>query len=146
VNHVNESIRMGGLLLSERHCPGPGAGLPPEQGIQGKQGIDVAHARTSKTGRAKGQSHRFVKPTVDEVQSYCTERGNWIDPEHFCDYNEARGWKVSNSPMKDWRAAVRTWEKRDTRSSDNAAPPAIDLSHYATPSDLDSNYISGARK
>ena len=61
---------------------------------------------------------RFVKPTVDEVRAYCAERKNNIDPQHFWDYYEARGWKVGGrTAMKDWRAAVRTWEKNNFQTS-----------------------------
>ena len=61
---------------------------------------------------------RFVKPTVDEIRAYCAERKNNIDPQHFWDYYEARGWKVGGrSAMKDWRAAVRTWEKNNFQTS-----------------------------
>ena len=61
---------------------------------------------------------RFVKPTVDEIWAYCAERKNNIDPQHFWDYYEARGWKVGGrSAMKDWRAAVRTWEKNNFQTS-----------------------------
>lgn len=62
------------------------------------------------------KSKRFVKPTVDEVRAYCEERQNGIDPEYFVDYYEARGWIASKTPMKDWKAAVRTWERRDNNS------------------------------
>ena len=61
---------------------------------------------------------RFVKPTVDEIRAYCAERKNNIDAQHFWDYYEARGWKVGGrSAMKDWRAAVRTWEKNNFQTS-----------------------------
>ena len=56
---------------------------------------------------------RFVKPTAEEVRAYCAERGNRVDAQAFVDFYEAKGWKVGSSPMKDWKAAVRTWEKRD---------------------------------
>lgn len=56
---------------------------------------------------------RFAPPTIDEVKEYCEERGNNVDPERFIDFYTSVGWKVGNKPMKDWRAAVRTWEKRD---------------------------------
>lgn len=59
---------------------------------------------------------RFSPPTVDEVRAYCHERNNGIDPEQFIDFYAAKGWKVGNTPMKDWRAAVRTWEKRDSKT------------------------------
>ena len=59
------------------------------------------------------KSKRFAKPTLDEVQTYCQERQNNVDPESFVDFYESKGWKVGNQPMKDWKAAVRTWERRD---------------------------------
>ena len=59
---------------------------------------------------------RFTPPTVSEVSDYCKERGSNIDPEQFVDFYAAKGWKVGNQPMKDWRAAVRTWEKREEQS------------------------------
>lgn len=67
--------------------------------------------------RAREERKKFVKPTVEEVAAYCSERHNNIDPENFCDFYEANGWKVGKNPMKDWRAAVRTWEKRQSSSS-----------------------------
>lgn len=56
---------------------------------------------------------RFIKPTVEEVTEYCTERGNKINGQNFVDFYESKGWKVGGSPMKDWKAAVRTWEQRE---------------------------------
>lgn len=63
----------------------------------------------------KGLPKKFTPPTVDEVRTYCQERGNSVDPEAFCDFYTSKGWKVGKNPMKDWKAAVRTWEKRDRR-------------------------------
>ena len=54
---------------------------------------------------------RFKVPTIEEVQAYCTERRNTVDAKHFVDYYTANGWKVGKNPMKDWKAAVRTWER-----------------------------------
>lgn len=56
---------------------------------------------------------RFLKPTLEEIREYCLSRNNYVDPERFFDYYEANGWKVGKNPMKDWRAAVRTWESRE---------------------------------
>ena len=54
---------------------------------------------------------RFTPPTVDEVREYCFERGNSVDPQRFVDYYTSNGWMVGKNKMKDWKAAVRTWEK-----------------------------------
>ena len=56
---------------------------------------------------------RFTPPTVDDVKAYATERGYNISAERFVDYYTANGWKVGKNPMKDWRAAVRSWAARD---------------------------------
>jgi hypothetical protein len=54
---------------------------------------------------------RFVPPTVEEVREYVREKGYSVDPETFVDFYASKGWVVGKSPMKDWRAAVRTWAK-----------------------------------
>jgi hypothetical protein len=68
-------------------------------------------SRTDQVGEKPGK--RFRQPSVEQVAEYCSERGNRVDPESFVDHYTAKGWKVGNTPMKDWRAAVRTWERRD---------------------------------
>ena len=65
--------------------------------------------------------HRFVPPTVDDVKAYCAERGLSIDPERFVDYYTSNGWRVGKNPMKDWKAAVRTWAKKETANNRPAA-------------------------
>ena len=56
---------------------------------------------------------RFSTPTPDDIRSFCQEAGLQVDADRFCDYYASRGWKVGSSPMKDWRAAVRNWARRD---------------------------------
>ena len=60
---------------------------------------------------------RFTPPTVEEVCNYCYERNNNVDPERFVDYYTSNGWVVGKNKMKDWKAAVRTWEKRETATT-----------------------------
>ncbi len=60
----------------------------------------------------KGSSH-FQKPSLEDVRAYCIGRSNKVDPEQFFNFYESKGWTIGKSPMKDWRAAVRTWEKRE---------------------------------
>lgn len=58
---------------------------------------------------------RFVPPSVDEVRAYCAERQNGVDADCFVDFYTANGWKQSRGKsIVDWKAAVRTWEKRET--------------------------------
>ena len=59
-------------------------------------------------------SQKFEKPTFAEVQEYCRQRGNNVDPQRFIDFYTANGWvQGRGKPIKDWRAAVRTWERSD---------------------------------
>ena len=60
---------------------------------------------------------RFKKPTIEEVKQYCKERNNNIHAEHFIDYYDANGWKVGKNSMKDWKATIRTWERRDKQNA-----------------------------
>ena len=57
---------------------------------------------------------RFSPPSVREIEEYCREKGFLLDAERFVDYYASIGWRVGKNPMKDWRAAVRTWVKKDT--------------------------------
>ena len=59
----------------------------------------------------------FAPPTVDEVREYCRSRNNFVDPERFVDFYSAKGWMVGKNKMKDWKAAVRTWERNDGRKA-----------------------------
>lgn len=62
---------------------------------------------------AKGTT-RFTPPSFEEVKAYCEERKNGIDPQHFIDYQDSRGWVLSNGKkMVDWKATIRTWEQRN---------------------------------
>ena len=58
---------------------------------------------------------RGKHPTLEDVKAYCKERGNRVDPERFIDYYTSNGWKVGKNPMKDWKAAVRTWERSEPK-------------------------------
>lgn len=73
---------------------------------------------TPLSGGAKAK--RFIPPTVDEVAVYCQERGNGLDPETFVDFYASKGWMVGKNPMKDWKAAVRTWERSEGRGTSGA--------------------------
>ena len=61
---------------------------------------------------------RFTAPTLEEVKEYCSERKNGVDAERFVNYYTANGWKVGKNPMKDWKAAVRTWERNTEKPKD----------------------------
>lgn len=69
--------------------------------------------------KEKIKEEEFVPPTVEMVEEYCKERGNVIDPEMFVAYYDSIGWVRGKYPMKDWKAAVRSWEKYDAEYREN---------------------------
>lgn len=69
----------------------------------------------------------FVKPTVEEVRNYCLERKNNVNPEKFIDFYEAKDWYIGKNKMKDWKAAVRTWEGRNSNGYTNSISNRVDV-------------------
>lgn len=80
---------------------------------------NISKEESTKEERPK----KFKPPTVDEVRAYCQDRGNNVDPDKFVSYYAARGWKLNRSPMVDWKAAVRTWE----RNASNDRKPIVSI-------------------
>ena len=78
--------------------------------IEKREDIEIA-------GDKKPKRKRFVPPTLEEVKAYCKERKNNVDPQHWHDYYSSNGWKVGKNPMKDWKSAVRTWERNGFSNS-----------------------------
>lgn len=66
----------------------------------------------------KQKRKRFVPPSLEEVKAYCSERNNNVDAERFIDYYTSNGWLVGKNKMKDWKAAVRTWERNGYSGQD----------------------------
>ena len=63
--------------------------------------------------------HRFSPPSVDDVRAYCTENGFRVDPDRFVDFYTSNGWRVGKNPMKDWKAAVRSWERKQNGKTES---------------------------
>lgn len=93
---------------------------------------DISNEISKKSTRQK----KFVPPTVEEVAAYCLERKNKVDSAYFVDHYTSNGWKVGKQNMKDWKAAVRTWEKngynQPIKKQDAAEPNdySFDLEEY----------------
>ena len=111
----NEQTLNGVKRVSYSVCPEIGQGVQkldrgcPKIGHNNKEdNSDINISVCNKESRSK-----FQKPTLSEVSDYCRERGNRIDPAEFIDHYESNGWMVGKNHMKDWKAAVRTWEKRE---------------------------------
>lgn len=85
----------------------------------------------------KKKSARFIKPTVEEVDAYVKEKGYRIDAENFVNYYESKGWLVGKSPMKDWKAACRTWEKNWKENHPQQAQTDLFTQHQSMPTNDD---------
>lgn len=66
--------------------------------------------------KVKDNHKIFKPPTVEDIRAYCTERGNRVDPQSFVDFYESKGWMIGKNKMKDWKVAVRTWERSETKT------------------------------
>ena len=103
-------------------CPGTNINITNNQ-------LQNIKEENKESVKEKKEEKRFQKPTLSEVQAYCLERGNGIDAQNFLDFYEAKGWKIGTSPMKDWKAAIRTWESKrktlpPTPNSARPLPPS----------------------
>lgn len=78
-----------------------------------KVSITESESKTNKTSRK--EKIIFLPPQPQEVESYCSKRNNGVDPHQFINFYTAKDWMIGKNKMKDWRAAVRTWEDRDTQ-------------------------------
>ncbi|MBI3589933.1 MAG: hypothetical protein HY094_00970 [Candidatus Melainabacteria bacterium] len=63
----------------------------------------------------KDKARGFIKPRIEEIEQYIKEQNYTVDPDAFFNFYESKGWKVGNQPMKDWKAAVRTWVSKDKK-------------------------------
>ena len=72
----------------------------------------------------------FIKPTISEVEIYCTERNNTIDAESFINFYDSKGWMVGKNKMKDWMACIRTWEMRDKKNPKKTSKIDSQINEY----------------
>lgn len=73
----------------------------------------------SKDKHINNKGASFKKPTVNDIKEYCLERNNGIDSETFFDFYESKNWLIGKNKMKNWKACIRTWEKRQHKTNNN---------------------------
>jgi len=73
----------------------------------------------SKDKHINNKGASFKKPEVNDIKEYCLWRNNGIDAETFFDFYESKNWLIGKNKMKDWKACVRTWEKRQNKTNNN---------------------------
>jgi predicted phage replisome organizer len=105
--------------------------------------IDIDKEKKNKKEIAK----RFKPPFVEEVYEYCKERNNGIDAQAFVDFYESKNWMIGKNKMKDWKACVRTWEKRNNQTKRETPSPFGDFpQRQQSNEDLERKLLSGRYK
>ena len=84
-----------------------------ENPVKGTENSQIILNQIKLNKSITGTSSRFVPPTLEQVTEYCKQRKNRVDPENWYDHYSSNGWMVGRTKMKDWKAAVRTWEKNN---------------------------------
>lgn len=92
--------------------------------------IDRKKDEVDKPKNKVSKSNKFEIPNVDEINIYCSERKNKVDANVFFDFYESKGWLVGKTKMKDWKAAVRTWEKNSNNTKDTGRKITKDLTNF----------------
>lgn len=80
-------------------------------------GPNVSSVAVSSVPAKPPRSKAFEVPSIEDVEAYCRSRGNQVNAASFWNYYTANGWKVGRNAMKDWKAAVRTWEQKHSNSN-----------------------------
>lgn len=78
-----------------------------------KDSINIKEKDITDVISKKKNSSKFIPPTLEEVTEYCSVRNNTVNPQAFIDFYESKGWMIGKNKMKDWKAAVRTWERKE---------------------------------
>ena len=129
-----ELVDIKGVTGLGAGIPQEGAEIPQEPARKGREGNRKEENSYAASGEGESYddssiskpSSRFKKPTVPEVGAYVKERvasgAAQIDAGAFCDFYDSKGWKVGKTPMKDWKAAVRTWQNKRREDEPKSRP------------------------
>tara|TARA_R100001244_G_scaffold39271_1_gene35383 strand:+ start:315 stop:920 length:606 start_codon:yes stop_codon:yes gene_type:complete len=91
---------------------------------------DNTNININNTNITYSNKGRFKKPNKIEIKVYCVERQNNIDAEAFYDFYESKDWLIGNNKMKDWKASVRTWERREKKKPQTMSKIDMQLNEY----------------
>ncbi len=115
-----ENGKKGGRTPKEK--PPAGEGNPPLPRVPQAEADAEAEVEAEAEAEEEGEviqaagpqpRHRFSPPSVEEVKQYCLEQGYTVSAEHFMDHYESNGWMVGKNRMKNWKAAVRNWNRKE---------------------------------
>ena len=85
-----------------------------EREIEDREKENEENEIIEKSNKKKSSSIKFEKPTLEEIKAYIEEKNLEVDAERFLDYYESNGWKVGRNSMKDWKATLRNWGRKDS--------------------------------
>jgi len=129
-DRVNEHLSYRSMLSEAGKRGGRGNKKPPFS--QAKASPEAGKERKGKESKEKeSKVNKFIKPSILEIESYCIERNNTIDHAKFFNFYESNGWRVGRNSMKDWKAAIRTWEQSEYNKPVNGNDPKPDKIHQA---------------
>lgn len=127
--------RMHNTLQSDRYTPTAYVdeksmlGMKPNKAYTLKDGEDPPALPEEEPEKPVGK--KFTPPTEAEVRDYCEQRKNGVDAEAFVNFYESKGWMIGKNKMKDWKAAVRTWERnRGSNKGDRIATRVSEVDNW----------------
>tara|TARA_R100000995_G_C3477642_1_gene121899 strand:- start:43 stop:645 length:603 start_codon:yes stop_codon:yes gene_type:complete len=112
-NHITRHniFKLGTKEILSRHIKLINS--PTQNNFRDNTNINITNTNTTYSNKKE----RFKKPNIEDVKNYCILRNNNIDAEAFMDFYESKDWKIGKNKMKDWKAAIRTWERRETKKT-----------------------------
>ena len=123
----NDNVNDNDISFLEKKKQKSDAAVSDLENENSESPLETLQAPKEQSG---GGRKKFTIPTPEEVQAYCDERKNGISGQQFCDFYSSKGWKIGKEPMKDWKAAVRTWEMR---RKDQSTPITQSQAQISTP-------------
>ena len=125
---VENGKKGGRPKLTDEEKPPVREGNPPLTTVTEGDGEEEGEGEGEKKGVVADKPpsrRRFSSPTVDEVMKDCREQGFSVDAERFVDHYESNGWMVGKNKMKDWKAAVRNWSRKEKPKNGKAGSEQI---------------------
>ncbi len=123
-----KNLKRGNVPVSGRKNPVSGEDKDKEKNNDKDKDKEREYRGFAPVSAAMAASRAIsMPPSLEEIESYCRERGNQVNPQRFLDFYTANGWRIGKAPMKDWRAAVRSWESNGMDERTNPAPKPAQL-------------------
>ena len=118
-----DSVKYEESIVRRNQSNGSKGGRPKKEETQNNPENPVGFLEPKKPDKDKdnvkdkdkeiANRKRFILPTLEEVTQYCQERRNSVNPNKWMNHYQSKGWKIGKETMKDWKAAIRTWEGND---------------------------------